>query len=79
MLFGMALVWYLIATGIPMGSLMGKVDMGGLPLTGTLYGEWNPATMAFGFVFGLVVAFIAARIPAQRAAKLEVTDALRFV
>ncbi|HUW68645.1 MAG TPA: FtsX-like permease family protein [bacterium] len=78
-LFGMALVWYLIATGIPMGSLIGKVDMGGLPLTGTMYGEWNPATMAFGFIFGLVVAFIAARIPAKRAAKLEVTDALRFV
>jgi putative ABC transport system permease protein len=78
-LFGMALVWYLIATGIPMGSLIGNVDMGGLPLNGTLYGEWNPATMLFGFIFGLVVAFIAARIPAKRAAKLEVTDALRFV
>jgi putative ABC transport system permease protein len=78
-LFGMALVWYLIATGIPMGSLIGNVDMGGLPLNGTLYGEWNPATMLFGFIFGLVVAFIAARIPAKRAAKIEVTDALRFV
>lgn len=78
-LFGMALVWYLASTGISIGALVGKVDMGGLPLSGTLYGEWNPATIAFGFVFGLVVAFVAARIPARRAAKLEVTDALRFV
>lgn len=78
-LFGIALVWYLTGTGIPLGSMIGKVDMGGLPLQGTLYGEWNPATMAFGFVFGLVVAFVAARIPAKRASRLEVTDALRFV
>jgi ABC-type lipoprotein release transport system permease subunit len=34
--------------------------------------------MAFGFAFGIVVAFVSARIPAKRAARLEVTDALRF-
>jgi len=62
-----------------MGAIVGKVDMGGLPLTGTLYGEWNPGSMAFGFAFGFIVAFIAARIPAKRASKMEVTDALRFV
>jgi len=78
-LFGALIVWYLATSGIPMGAIVGKVDMGGLPLTGTLYGEWNPASMAFGFGFGMVVAFIAARIPARRASKMEVTDALRFV
>lgn len=78
-LFGAALVWWMATSGVPMGALIGKVDMGGLPMSGTLYGEWNPGSMAFGFVFGLVVAFIAARIPAKRASKLEVTDALRFV
>jgi len=78
-LFGAALVWYMVTTGFPMGAIVGKVDMGGLPLTGTLYGEWNPGSMAFGFAFGFVVAFIAARIPAKRASKMEVTDALRFV
>ena len=61
-----------------MSAMVGDVDMGGLPLSGTLYGEWNPASMAFGFMFGLVVAFVSARIPAKRAARLEVTDALRF-
>jgi len=64
--------------GISISAMVGDVDMGGLPLSGTLYGEWNPATMAFGFAFGIVVAFVSARIPAKRAARLEVTDALRF-
>jgi len=78
-LFGSAMVWLMAVKGISIAAMVGKVDMGGLPLSGTLYGEWNPATIAAGFAFGLVVSFIAARIPAKRAAKLEVTDALRFV
>ncbi|GAB1457767.1 hypothetical protein MASR2M48_30750 [Spirochaetota bacterium] len=52
--------------------------MGALPLNDTLYGEWNPVTMVIGFIFGVLVSFIAARIPAKRAATMEVTDALRF-
>ncbi len=75
---GAGLVWLMATEGISISALVGDVDMGGLPLSGTLYGEWNPASMAFGFGFGLVVAFVSARIPAKRAARLEVTDALRF-
>ena len=52
--------------------------MGALPLGGVIHGEWNPRTMVVGFVFGLVVSLIAARIPARKAAKLEPTTALRF-
>ncbi|MDA8424870.1 MAG: FtsX-like permease family protein [Treponema sp.] len=51
---------------------------GSLPLSGVLRGEWNPRTMLTGFLFGLVVALVAARIPARQAAKLEPTSALRF-
>ncbi|HPM73885.1 MAG TPA: FtsX-like permease family protein, partial [Spirochaetales bacterium] len=78
-LIGALMDWYFVKVGMSIGAIVGSIDMGGLPLTGTLYGEWNPATMAVGFAFGLVVAFLAARIPAKRAARLEVTDALRFV
>jgi ABC-type lipoprotein release transport system permease subunit len=52
--------------------------MGSLPLTGLLRGEWNPSTLAFGFVFGIAVALVSAQIPARKAARLEPTEALRF-
>ena len=77
-LFGVVLVWLMASKGISVAAMVGDIDMGGLPLNGTLYGEWNPATMVIGFIFGVLVSFIAARIPAKRAAKMEVTDALRF-
>ena len=80
-LFGVALTWYMVEHGIPVGTFFadGSLDMGNLPLTGSMYGEWKPLDIVVGFVFGVVVSFIAARIPARRAARLEVTDALRFV
>lgn len=70
--------WYLVAGGVPLSAFFGDMSMGSIPFTGTLYGVWNPATMVSGFVFGLVVAFVSARIPAKRAARLEATDALKF-
>ncbi len=53
--------------------------MGSLPITGVLRGEWNFATLVFGFAFGLVVSLISAQIPARKAAKFEPTEALHFV
>jgi putative ABC transport system permease protein len=52
--------------------------MGSLPLSGVIYGEWNPRAMIIGFFFGIVVSLIAALVPARKAAKLEPTSALRF-
>lgn len=80
-LLGVALTWYLAEYGIPIGAFFqdGALDMGNLPMMGSMYGEWKPLDIVVGFVFGVVVSFIAARIPARRAARLEVTDALRFV
>ena len=57
----------------------GIMDMGDIPLSGFLRGEWKPATFAAGFLFGLVTSWIAAVIPARKAARLEAVDALRFV
>ncbi|HET7839468.1 MAG TPA: FtsX-like permease family protein [Rectinemataceae bacterium] len=74
---GALLDWLLISQGINLDPYADA--MGSLPLSGVLRGEWNLTTMAFGFVFGVVVSLVAARIPARRAAKLEPTDALRFV
>lgn len=79
-LLGAGLVWLLATQGISFGDLLsGDIDMGGIPLQDTLYGEWNAVTFVTGFLFGMIVSFISARIPAKRASKMQVTDALRFV
>jgi ABC-type lipoprotein release transport system permease subunit len=48
-------------------------------LGGKLQGEWHPATIGIGFAFGVLASWLSARIPASKAGKFEVTDALRFV
>lgn len=78
-LLGVAIVAITSTYGLSFEKLVGDVDMGGIPIMGRLYGEWNFGNMVFGFLFGLFVSFISARIPAKRAAKMQVTDALRFV
>lgn len=76
--FGVALDAYFIYVGFPVESMMGEIDMG-LPIWGNLYGEWNPQQMAVAAVVGVAVALLASRAPAKRAARMEVTNALRFV
>ncbi len=78
-LLGIAIVALTSTYGISFAEMVGDVDMGGMPIATRLYGEWKPLTMVFGFLFGLVVSFVSARIPAKRAARMQVTDALRFV
>jgi ABC-type lipoprotein release transport system permease subunit len=77
--FGALLVWYLNGVGFSAGQIMGNVDLGAIPINGVLRGEWRPGTYLVGLAFGILVSWIAARIPAKRAARLEPTDALKFV
>jgi putative ABC transport system permease protein len=76
---GALIVWYMASVGLNAGQVFGNVDLGAIPISSVLRGEWKPATFVTGFVFGVFVAWLAARIPAKRAGKLEPTDALRFV
>ena len=78
-LLGVALVWLIATQGISFDQMIGNVDMGSIPIAGRMYGEWNLTTILSGFLFGLIVAFLSARIPAKRASKMQVTDALRFI
>jgi putative ABC transport system permease protein len=73
---GALLDFILVARGLSLGSL--SQSLGSLPISGVLHGEWNPKIMIIGFLFGVVVSLIAARIPARRASRLQPTDALRF-
>jgi ABC-type lipoprotein release transport system permease subunit len=73
---GALLDFLLISRGINMAVY--TKSLGSIPVSGILRGEWNPKTMLIGFLFGMVVSLVAARIPARRAARLEPTAALRF-
>ncbi|MDD3982018.1 MAG: FtsX-like permease family protein [Spirochaetia bacterium] len=79
LVLGSLLVWWSVRWGIPIGDFFGGLDMGVIPISDGLRGEWHPGTMAFGFLFGVIASWISARIPAAKAGKLEVTEALRFV
>jgi ABC-type lipoprotein release transport system permease subunit len=74
---GALLNFYLIAHGMDMSAY--AQGFGNIPVAGVLRGEWDPKTLAFGFLFGVILSHLAARIPARRAARLEPTDALRFI
>jgi ABC-type lipoprotein release transport system permease subunit len=65
--------------GLNLSAAFGNVDLGAYPMNGVLIGEFRPTTFVVGIVFGLLASWLAARIPAKRAGKLEPTDALRFV
>ncbi len=75
---GLGLDLYMIYVGFDLNSMMSGIDMG-MPIWGTLRGEWNPVQFVVIMVVGVIVALISSRAPAKRASKLEVTNALRFV
>jgi len=79
MLLGAIFVWWLTAYGISFSGMFGNLDLGSLPKYLTLKGEWNGATFAQGFFFGVLVSWLASLMPARKASRIEVTEALRFV
>ena len=79
LILGSILVWWSVRWGFPLDKMFSGLDLGAIPMGGVLHGEWHPSTMMAGFLFGVVASWISARIPAKKAAKLEVTDALHFV
>jgi len=79
LILGGILVWWSVRWGFPLDKMFSGLDLGAIPMGGVLHGEWHPSTMMAGFLFGVVASWISARIPAKKAAKLEVTDALHFV
>ncbi|MBU0929245.1 MAG: ABC transporter permease [Spirochaetes bacterium] len=75
---GLALDLYMIYVGFDLDAMLKGADMG-IPIWGTLRGEWNPSQFAVIVVVGVAVALISSRSPARRASRMEVTNALRFV
>ena len=79
LLLGSILVWVSVKWGFSLDKMFSGLDLGSIPMGGALRGEWHPSTMMAGFPFGVIASWISSRIPAKKAGKLEVTDALHFV
>lgn len=79
LILGAIFVWWLTTYGISFSGMFGNLDLGSLPMYLTLKGEWNGATFAQGFFFGVLVSWLASLMPARKASRIEVTEALRFV
>lgn len=71
-------IW-LVYWGIPIDAMVGEMDVSGLPVWGTIYGQWSVSMMISGFLFGVIVATLAGVIPSRKAAKMKITEALRYV
>lgn len=79
MILGALFVWWLVGHGISFAGMFKGIDLGNLPANLTIRGEWNPVTFVQGFIFGVLVSWLASVMPARKASNIEVTEALRFV
>ncbi len=73
---------WLIYSGYNLEAVFGGSVSGtelGMPVWGTIYGQWNIAAFVISFLFAFFTALISAYIPARYASKLKATDCLRFV
>ncbi len=68
----------LVTKGIPMEKVAGSIATASYGIAGNVYGEWNIPAMVVVFLLGIAVATLAGFIPARRASKIQVTEALRF-
>jgi putative ABC transport system permease protein len=75
---GSLLNMQLVTAGIPMEKIGGSIATASYGVAGTVYGQWNIPAMTVVFLLGISVATLAGIIPARRASKIQVTEALRF-
>jgi putative ABC transport system permease protein len=68
----------MVTRGIPMEKMGGSIATASYGIAGTVYGQWNVSGMIVVFLLGVAVATVAGIIPARRASKIPVTEALRF-
>ncbi len=76
---GAVVVCCTVEVGIPIHRVVGQEMTAGIPVWGTLHGQWNPGSFLFAFLFGVSVALVAGWIPSRTAGRMTVTDALRHV
>ncbi len=70
--------YYFVEVGLDYSELASDMDLSTMPVSMTImYGVWNIPQIINAAIFSTIIATIAAVIPARKAGKLSVTDALR--
>lgn len=75
-LLGTLVNWYMVAEGIDLDAIVGDVDLG-FPIDAVIYGVWNPSMYLWVAVIALITCWLAAYLPARRAARLDPATAMR--
>jgi len=73
---GVLLVWTLTTWGLDFRSMLTEDMDIGYRSEGIFYGVWNFGTMAKALVVGVLLSSLVAFIPASKALKMSITDAL---
>lgn len=73
---GVAINVYLVEVGVDFSTLAGDVDLG-FPIVGRVYGSWNTAMFFWGSIAGVLTCWVAAYLPARRAAKEDPANSVR--
>lgn len=73
---GALLNLYMVNVGFDFSFFTEQIGNIGYRIANISYGAWNPGTMATAFVVGILVSAIIAWVPARRAMKMSITDAL---
>ncbi len=84
-LLGFLVNLWLVYLGWNLEKMYGETATGlkpsqlGMPVWGTIYGEWNIYAFIFCFCFGILIAIFSSYFPARYASKLQITNCLRHV
>lgn len=71
-------VYLFVEYGMNYEKMAEGMDLSNLPIGGIIYGVWNIPQVIGAGIFSTIIATVAAVIPAKKAGKMSVTDALRF-
>jgi len=76
LIIGIGISAYSVYVGLDFSSAMKDMDIG--YRVGTVwYNEWNPEMMITAVIFGVLISMLVSIIPARKAVKMKITDALR--
>lgn len=78
LIISLIIVWLFVEVGYSVDQFAKDIDTTGMPIWGKFYGVWNIPTILLASLFSIFVSTVAAVIPARKASKMSVTNALRF-